>query len=362
MENSKISWTDHTFNPWIGCTKVSPGCLNCYAETQDVRRFSKTLPGCSKDAPVSHWGKGAPRYRTSAAMWEQPVKWNKEAAEHQTDLDARPKISDARNEQPEIWIAKRPRVFCASLSDWLDDEVPIEWLADLLDLIRRTPHLDWLLLTKRPQNWEARLSEIIRLWRMAQSEAVVLETAAWVDSWLRGQKPANVWIGTTTEDQTRADERIPALFRIPARVRFLSCEPLLGPVVLPIGQVMQGFPKHITAAGHAVGAPLGIHWVIVGGESGTRARPMHPEWASSLRDQCAVAGVAFHFKQWGEWMPATSYEKSVIVTGGNPGGLKDPEWFTFPDGQLMARIGKRFTGRLLDGIEHNAFPVVEVAK
>lgn len=279
MENSHIEWTTHTFNPWIGCTKVSPGCLNCYAETLMDTRYGRVK-----------WGKGNPRQRTSAANWKQPLKWNA--------------TSQVRASQG---FYARPRVFCASLADWLDDEVPIEWLADLLTLIRKTPNLDWLLLTKRPQNFNDRIAAAMvhmdkDVPRLSAHEAIAKVMSAHptpeardkalapykrspesllLGYWLEGKPPANVWIGTTVEDQARADERIPALLQIPAKVRFLSCEPLLERVQL--------------------GAPMapGIHWVIVGGESGAGSRPMLREWAIDLRDQCQKAGVAFHFKQWG---------------------------------------------------------------
>lgn len=301
MKNSKIEWTDHTFNPWIGCTKVSPGCANCYAESLDKRWGHKS------------WGPGASRRRTSAANWRQPLAWNKAAEKAYLSLAH---STPAGTPIPFV----RPRVFCASLADWLDDEVPIEWLADLLDMIRKTPHLDWLLLSKRPRNWDNRVGAACS-WMSPLGPYAA--TKRWLFEWLGGwerenhRTPANIWIGTTVEDQARADERIPHLLRIPARVRFLSCEPLLGPVDCDFGH-----PKWRTAESyHSY-----IHWVICGGESGPRARPMHPAWARSLRDQCAAAGVPFFFKQWGE------------------------------HDQNGKRVGKHTAGRLLDGKEHNAFP------
>jgi len=263
-ENSKIQWTDHTFNPWIGCAKVSPGCLHCYAETQNNLR---------KWNPAG-WGKGAPRKRTSEGNWKNPVKWNKQAAA------AAEGFADSFDLTPRVNL--RPRVFCASLADWLDDEVPIEWLADLLALIHATPNLDWLLLTKRPQNFRERVDAAFQ---HSHGEG-------WQSLWTQGEAPPNVWVGTTVEDQTRADERIPALLEIPARVRFLSCEPLLGPVdLVAAGQDSDGQynPRF----------PVGIDWVIAGGESGPGCRPMEIEWARSLKDQCQAAGVAFFTKQLG---------------------------------------------------------------
>jgi protein gp37 len=164
--------------------------------------------------------------------------------------------------------AVRPRVFCASLADWLDAEVPVEWLRDLLVLIQTNPHLDWLLLTKRPENWSDRLHAAFQAgW----------DGDEWASHWLDGAAPDNVWVGTTVEDQTRADERIPRLVEIPACVRFLSCEPLLGPVTLN---------AH-------------VDWVICGGESGPGARVMEADWATNLREQCSTRGIAFWMKQMG---------------------------------------------------------------
>lgn len=257
MKDSKIEWTSHTFNCWIGCARKSPGCANCYAETQD--KFRSWTP--------EGWGKGKPRKRTSASYWKQPHKWD----------------HDARLPLPE-WLRQshhrthiRPRVFCASLADWLDDEVPIEWLADLLKLVHETPNLDWLLLTKRPENWKVRIGAVRDCCTSVGGTFFVHD---WVDRWLHGKPPKNIWIGTTVEDQRRADERLPLIAEIPAVVRFLSCEPLLEAVALPM-QVCRP------------------DWIICGGESGPGARAMQPEWARSLRDQATAEGVAFFFKQWG---------------------------------------------------------------
>jgi protein gp37 len=274
-ENSKIEWTDHSWNPWIGCTKVSPGCAHCYAETQD--KFRGWTP--------EGWGKGKPRKLTSDANWKEPLKWN--AAADKTVG------------------APRQRVFCASLADWLDDEVPIEWLARLLAIIHATPNLDWLLLTKRPENFEGRLKEA------HATMTVTLAVHHWLLSWVLGKEaPHNVWIGTSVEDQKRANERIPALLNISAKVRFLSCEPLLGAVDLRAMSLEPGTTfRYWPLTGHHIQDGMNerrfhpgsqsIHWVICGGESGPEARPMDWDWATSLRDQCRSDGVPFFFKQWG---------------------------------------------------------------
>ena len=254
MENSKIEWCDHTFNPWVGCRAVSPGCKNCYAEAI-VERFGKNF---------------ARRSRTKD--WSGPVRWNKLS-------DRGFLISDLGAVEK-----RRPRVFCLSMGDWLDEAVPIEWLADLLKLMFETPNLDWLLLTKRPENWSGRLEVATMILEPTRPHSFADEMpSAWAMSqkWVFGVAPANVWIGTTVENQEMADRRIPELLRIPARVRFLSCEPLLGPIRIK----------------DALRCDVPIHWVICGGESGRKKRKMDLEWARSLRAQCVGEGVAFFMKQ-----------------------------------------------------------------
>jgi protein gp37 len=294
MENSKIQWCDHTFNPWIGCSKVSPGCLHCYAETLMDTRYGRV-----------RWGAGNPRIRTAASTWRNPISWNRKA-EMVEEMWNEGLCGDT--EKP-----RRPRVFCASLADWLDPQVPAEWLADLLELINKTPFLDWLLLTKRPQNWEDRLAEASEFLHPEGNIA---------SCWLSGQSnpeliPENVWIGATVEDQRRAEERIPQVLGIPARVHFLSCEPLLQFLCID-----HWLPQRIGGGK--------IDWVICGGESGPGARPMELEWAQSLRDQCRYLSVPFLFKQWGEWAPI--------------------------EGHFLKLVGKHAAGRLLDGVDHNEFP------
>lgn len=339
MKNTKIEWCDHTFNPWEGCTKVSPGCTNCYAESRNARFGGGTAP---------NWGKGAPRRRTSPANWKLPEKWNQKVSEE---------IEEALHcfGEDRYIAPPRPRVFCASLADWLDPEVPTEWLADLLDLIRRTPNLDWLLLTKRPELWRERMSA-------AQSHLFDFgcrNACGWLWDWIKHKiAPANIWIGTTVENQAVADKRICSILEIPTEVRFLSCEPLLGELDLmhyldPIdgGYIGKSF----------------IDWVICGGESGSNARPMHPDWARSLREQCAEAGVPFLFKQWGEWAPGEYADRAQTKTE-RVASLIDGEWsfdaitpsyaqgMHADDEPDVWRLGKRQAGRHLDGREHNDFP------
>jgi protein gp37 len=303
-EDSKIQWCDHTFNPWTGCTKVSPGCANCYAEATR-NRFG-----------FDEWGPGKARKRTSAANWRKPFKWDREAA----------------------LAGKRARVFCASMADWLDPEAPIEWLADLLNLIDLTPNLDWLLLTKRPEIWRDRMGAVADI-PGARTGSVV------AGAWRAGVVPDNVWLGTSVEDQSRADERIPALLSIPARVRFLSMEPLLGPVNLTAIQRADGWGidalrgvysrhhdegfDHPAAMEEQAGGPH-IDWVIVGGESGNGARPCDVEWVRDIVRQCKVADVACFVKQFGSravFTPPDSVTGRPVAMGlRDPKGGDPSEW------------------------------------
>jgi protein gp37 len=298
-ENTAIEWADHTFNPWIGCTKVSPACDNCYAEKLAVNRLGVA------------WGPHAERRRTAESTWRQPLAWNRKAQRE----------------------GKRARVFCASLADVFDNQVPAEWRNDLWDLIKRTEHLDWLLLTKRPQNIRKMILDL-----------PAGHWAEWGAGW------PNVWLGTTVENQAEADRRIPHLLAVPAARRFLSCEPLLGPVALHhirmetkagtgFADALRGefyLPGCGSVSSQTFTRQPRIDWVIAGGESGPGARPLRIEWARSLRDQCAAAGVPFLWKQWGEFRPD------------DPGG-----------GQTsMVRVGKKAAGRLLDGVQHDAVPHV----
>lgn len=307
-EKSKIEWTDATFNPWIGCSKVSPGCTNCYAEVSTPVRTAR-----AKGREL--WGKGAQRQRTSEAYWKQPLKWNRQKFQFVELCDGRTfrgTFEDVAKElgfqtdelrYPSTAVFKnvfpaRARVFCASLSDWLDDEVPIEWLADLLKLIYDTPNLDWLLLTKRPENYHDRISKayeanrgmnfswMLRGWLMAYTGNI-------------GYEPTpNVWIGTTVEDQKRADERIPELLKIPAKVRFLSVEPMLEKINLVSRSVQRGPNfKTVTGTGWLGPEDPKIHWVIAGGESGPNKRRFDCDWARSLQYQCLAANIPFFMKQ-----------------------------------------------------------------
>lgn len=352
--NSKIEWTDHTFNPWIGCTKVSPGCDHCYAE---VSTPARTL-GVA-------WGAKAERHRTTPANWNLPRRWN---AQHDNFFAEH---------------GRRQRVFCSSLADVFDNAVNPAWRVDLLQLIADTPNLDWLLLTKRIGNAHEMLNDALA---ELSHDLTYWEEAPW----------PNVWFGATITSQAEADRDIPKLLELPARVRFLSMEPLLGPVDVsrwldPTGihcmdvcadtqYVKDDEVETCTANGECVplcpacglsaswtGYDDGLDWVIVGGESGPGARPMHPDWARSLRDQCAAAGVPFLYKQHGDWREPLEGERydttmglaqrvpAFIVTETGTVHCFENEQ-TVDGGRVMLRVGKKAAGRLLDGVQHDGFP------
>ena len=291
-KNSKIQWTTHTFNPWRGCTKVSAGCANCYAETQ-----SKRNPGT-----LGVWGPNGSRVVASESMWREPLKWNRQAShegQKQCPLSFPHQPHDWCNGNPEGKPFERHRVFCASLADVfeVDSTIPAaarsivhEARLRLLTIISQTPHLDWLLLTKRPQHVLEILDRCVRFVVCPHEAGSTL-----AERWLNVGPPANVWIGTSVEDQAAADERMPHLLKIPAKVRFLSCEPLLGPVDLKL-YLSEGVPTD--AEPFRERADL-LHWIIVGGESGPNARVCNVEWIRDIVRQCKEAGVPVFVKQLG---------------------------------------------------------------
>lgn len=285
---TKIEWCDHTWSPWRGCTKVSPGCANCYAE-----RLSKRNP-----AVLGKWGKGKPR--VLAKNWGDPVRWNREASRKSCGYCS---FEEAEGELIKqcCRCAVRPRVF-PSLCDPFDDEVPIEFSARFLNIIHDTPNLDWLLLTKRPENWGHRTA-----YATAYNLAARLPSGKWGKAWMDGISPSNVLVGSSVEDQPDADRRIPDLLKIPAKFRFLSVEPMLGPVDLRLDQIeveasfrhgddCKGFCDFACGGEEVKG---GIDWVIVGGESGRGARPCGVDWIRDIVSQCAAAGVACFVNQLG---------------------------------------------------------------
>jgi protein gp37 len=293
-DGSKIEWTEATWNPVTGCTKVSPGCDHCYAET-----FAERWRG----VPGHHFERGF-------------------------DVTLRPE----RLTQPLHW--KRPRrVFVNSMSDLFHEAVPDEYIVAVFGTMAQTPQHTYQVLTKR----HGRMRSLLGGGMFRQRFAF-------------GWPLPNVWLGVSVEDQKWADIRIPALLRTPAAVRFLSCEPLLGPVdlkrsVWTMGSERgHGLTASFVHAGGCCDRFHGIDWVIAGGESGPGARPMVPAWARSLRDQCTDAGVPFFFKQWGahRWVAHSVYDDATqcwVERGIEP-----------------QRVSKKLAGRLLDGREWNEFP------
>lgn len=308
-ENTKIEWTNRTWSPWEGCTKVSPGCENCYAAGMN-RWLHKG----------ENWGQGAPRLEFSDAHWDKLTRWNDAAAK--------------RGEQPKVF---------PSMCDPLDNEVHTGLRDRFWHAIQNTPSLTWLVLTKRIGNAQKMLPQ----------------------AWLKNAWPKNLWLGATVVNQEEADRDIPKLLAVPALVRFLSIEPMLGPVDMRWAFADAGVircPKCMFGTnildhgpcpndGETLRNDPGIDWVICGGESGPGARPMHPAWARSLRDQCAAAGVPFLFKQWGCWAPGSSFADRIPS-----GECCDFDGSLKGDDERVWKVKKQEAGRLLDGVEHNGFP------
>jgi protein gp37 len=383
-DNTKIEWADATVNAINGCSVTSPGCTHCYAMKLAGTRM--------RDHPT--------RKGLTIESKAGPV-WNGEVRLHEPALL-----------QPLSWTKPR-RIFWNAHGDTFHENVPDEWIDRIFAVAALTPQHTHMILTKRSARmreyfrestgWRARIAGLLNelkpspLWNGAVHQS-------WQNLHGRPDGLPNVWLGVSVEDQTRADERIPDLLATPAAVRFLSCEPLLGPVDINRwlhimwrcsycrqffdGRHKQHCPGCGKEGGYCGSHPFngrnrparpgfpfqsgsGIDWVIAGGESGPGARPMHPDWARSLRDQCADGGVSFHFKQWGEWGHAfhidgcNGISAATTGTGHWPdpkryrvvGGLLDGERFeSHASDYMLLRTGKKRAGRLLDGVEHNGMP------
>lgn len=316
MAKTKIEWTEKTWNPVTGCTKVSQGCKNCYAEVL-AKRFWKdrkfTDVQCHPD------------------RLEQPLHWRKPA-----------------------------KVFVNSMSDLFHESVPFEFIDKLFAIMHKAEKHTFQILTKRP---ERALQYIL----MAMHDEDCnyggfydqLDKYGIPDA---TPMPNNIWIGTSVEDQKTADERIPLLLQIPAAVRFLSCEPLLGEVKLKyiekvgVEEICTDYfngLKYRADYDYSEADDWGkLHWVVCGGESGHGARPMHPDWARKLRDDCQAAGVPFFFKQWGEWIDVEQMPKELFAS-------VDKQHNLAGNSQKLWKLGKKYTGRFLDGVEHNGMPEVK---
>lgn len=379
-DKTGIEWTDATWNPVTGCAKVSQGCKHCYAE-REWPRMTKLVP--------AYAGRDFTDVRTHADRLDQPLRW------------------------------KKPRkVFVNSMSDLFHEDVPFEFIDQVFAVMALAPQHTFQVLTKRPE----RMRDYFNSFHEWAAENRGFNVCAWADALIGindeqiaaiGQTPKglpNVWLGVSVEDQKAADERIPLLLDTPAAVRWISAEPLLGPVDLrhlndgkEVNEIdslkpwtweqeidnwrgtsetweedFSDYYGGLEVTGAKGPCHNRIDWVVVGGESGPKARPMHPAWVRSLRDQCAAAGVPFLFKQWGEWTeedPGETAHKDcagVLPSGGAAlcsEGYRPP-WDTTErlnqsggvrlDGRtLMFNVGKKRAGRLLDGVQHDGYPVGE---
>ena len=346
---SKIEWTDATWNPTRGCSVVSEGCRNCYAMQVAARFSGEAMPY-----------EGLAYRNGSSAHWTGRVK-----------------LIEEHLEDPLRW--KRPRlIFVNSMSDLFHESILDEWIDRIFAVMALTPRHMFQVLTKRPERMRAYLSA--RMVNVFDAIGVAYERQ-FLDQ-IRFHRPEesrhnpewplrNAWLGVSCEDQKTADERIPLLLQTPAAVRWISAEPLLGPIAL--SRWMGPFEISRDDEGNDLGSAQGgsdLDWVVVGGESGPGARPMHPDWPRSLRDQCAAAGVSFFFKQWGAWSPVCAlYPQSdaehdeheeagccgdieLQTNGIIPNGYQPSD----PRTWLMDRVGKKAAGRVLDGREWNEYP------
>ncbi|MCC0035435.1 MAG: phage Gp37/Gp68 family protein [Hoeflea sp.] len=358
---TKIQWTEHTWNPIAGCSVVSPGCTNCYA----MRRVAPRL-AANPATPQYH---GTVQPSKAGHIWTGKIGVASDAKF----------LEPLRIKAPAMW-------FVNSTSDLFHENVPDEVIDRVFAVMALTPQHTYQVLTKRSKRMREYLSDDASRLRVLQ-DGVDRELAAagisWNGDWNDRHSQAiagatqwplpNVWLGVSVEDQTRADERIPDLLATPAAIRFISAEPLLGPVDLTnldhLGTLRAQGIHGISAIwkNNHVGREC-LDWVIVGGESGSGARPMHPDWARSIRDQCKAAGVPFFFKQWGEWEIALDrsrddpdWRADYTNAYGDHGKTR---WLNLEGGRgfhgvsfhVMRQVGSKRAGRLLDGIEHNAMP------
>jgi protein gp37 len=383
-DGTAIEWTDATWNPIIGCSVVSPGCTNCYAMRLAGTRLRNhpTREGLTIDTKAG------------------PV-WNGQVRLREDELRA-----------PLRWM--RPReIFVCAHADLFADQVPDAWIDRIYAIMVRAPQHAFQVLTKRAARMQSvlqRMYDLVVGWQRERAEGDGLVQGA--TTALRGAFPAlyealwslvqkkderwqvwplpNVWQGVSVEDQVRADERIPILLQTPAAVRWISAEPLLGPLhcgrVFEDGKRMQDYLTGRTGVMYPDGPDFdtgpALDWVVAGGESGPGSRPMHPEWVKRIRDDCAAAEVPFLFKQWGNWLaigqmaPGASDDlyhpppvrdpeairrckvaNTVLNRDGYRPGLRDPRQYRVVDGSMMMfEVGKKVAGRLLDGVEHNGMP------
>lgn len=315
---SKIEWTEATWNPTTGCSKVSQGCAHCYAEREWKR--------LSANPKSVYYGRRFVDVREHPERLGLPVRWEK------------------------------PRmIFVDSMSDLFHPNINLHYIDRVFAIMAMTPQHTYQILTKRAERMANYLGKDGREIAIKVELMDLCAVNGW--GWLEFDWPLpNVWIGVSTEDQKTADERIPELLKAPAAVRFVSCEPLLGSIdigkAIPCGYYCDEAVGHVDHAFWTPGIHSPINWVIAGGESGPEARPMNPDWVRSLRDQCQKANVPFFFKQWGEWLPYDQDPESPMF-----GVRPDP---MLNEGYSWRMVGKKKAGRLLDGMEYNQYPRGEI--
>jgi protein gp37 len=379
-DKSAIEWTDATWNPIVGCSIVSPGCTNCYAMKMAGR--------------IERMG-SAPHYDDLTTGSKAGPVWTGKVT----------LAPDRTVTQPLRWKRGR-KIFVNSMGDLFHESIPDEWIDRVFAVIALCPQHTFQVLTKRADRMRAYLStsgvedkiveEIREIGRAAEQRSRALNSRRRVmnaDDIIGADAHAcafnvehgyanwplpNLWLGVSTERQQEADERIPLLLQTPAAVRFISAEPLLGPIDLrrlKVFAAAKGGEQLDALSGDThrysddpmsnyIGSGPRLDWIIVGGESGPNARPMHPDWARSLRDQCAAAGVPFFFKQWGEWSASGPHNRDLQIGE----GISHPRFATAavsnpgqPGRVIVCRVGKKSAGRLLDGKEHNESPAVPLA-
>jgi protein gp37 len=351
-DNTKIEWTDATWNPITGCSVVSPGCTNCYAQQLAGTRLRNhpSRAGLTRESAGRHVWNGQVRFNVE---WlDEPLRW------------------------------RRPRmIFVCAHGDLFHESVPDEWISAVFGIMAAAPHHTYQVLTKRPERayaWFARMKDA------STAQGYLHEAVKSRMGYDNPRRPAvnitrwplpNVWLGVSVEDQRRADERIALLIATPSAVRWISAEPLLGPIEFrwkPYAHEATGeeYRDYLERVGSVdqYEALRKIDWVVAGGESGHNARPMHPDWARSLRDQCFAAGVPFFFKQWGEYATLEQsgldlnecYAKSKFGGWVELDGKHSIGEGAYPldtGAEHVFGLGKKHSGRLLDGVEHNAYPV-----
>lgn len=333
MTNTKIEWAEKVWNPLVGCSKVSLGCAHCYAERMAFRL--KAMGQLPYQPVVDKKGRWTGKINLLSDKLDEPLRWRKPA-----------------------------RIFVNSMSDlfheWIFETGNESFVDEIFAIMAATPHHIYQILTKRPKVMRDYICNSRRDVYVEHALETIYSEHGWCPPDFEWPLP-NVLLGVSVEDQKAADERIPLLLQTPAALRFLSCEPLLGPV-----DPMLAVPGHPDP--DSIFGPAGVSWIIAGGESGPNARPMHPDWPRLLRDSARAAGIAFFFKQWGAWLPCERvpdtpgfYLPQNMPAFGYRGEELDRKLFKDrfhawdPDTYAL-RLGKSRTGRLLDGLLHDQIP------